>query len=71
MTGEPDLCSRCGMTFPPDQVCGGCVTDAERIRAAAAILRSTNGRNLIGDVFVRVLELRADRLERVQPDSLT
>ena len=64
---EPDLCARCGMIFPPDQACNGCVTDAEKLRAAAAILRDqmkAKGKEpFTGLVFVRVLERHADRLE--------
>jgi predicted amidophosphoribosyltransferase len=67
VTIDPDCCARCGNQFPPHQVCGNCVTEAERIRAAATVLRSrmkAKGKEPFwGLVFVRTLERHADRLE--------
>lgn len=65
---DRDCCSRCGNIFPSAQVCDGCVTDAEKFRAAIAVIRKrarqTGKEPFTVSVFLRVLERHADRLER-------
>lgn len=65
--GPAEFCSRCGNYFPPHQVCGSCVTDADRVRSAAAVLRKrmeARGRKpFLASVLVRTLERWADREE--------
>jgi hypothetical protein len=64
-TTEPDLCARCGNQFPVTQLCDGCKDDAAVLRAAVAVLRRRRHRQtFVGGVFIRVLELNADRIER-------
>lgn len=59
-----DCCGRCGSLFQPEQVCDRCRTDAETLRAAAAIVRrrSRKPRSLTTLVLCRPLELIAARV---------
>jgi hypothetical protein len=62
---DRDCCSGCGNQFPPDQVCGNCVTDALYLRIAVDILRRQMKRKtFVAGMFLRTLERHADRLER-------
>jgi hypothetical protein len=61
----PDFCARCGNYFPDLQVCDPCRTDAERVRAAADVLRRRNVKEtFMAGVLIRTLDRYARQLDR-------